>query len=161
MFALGWRDILRPIRDGLRDRFPHPKPDRDIEKGRQQQRADAFRRFTYFEDFEQLLDWRAQNMDPIQRANTPLLPRVVRPLEERGEEARANVLLCHDYCGNYHPYESVQGLESMPKAVLVNTCSSLEHSSTSRISESACRPRLGSTLCIATGSKYLVPPWSN
>lgn len=110
MLALGWRDILRPIRDGLRDRLPHPKPDGDIEKGRQQQRADALRGFTYFEDFEQLLDWRAQDVDPIQRANTPLLPRVVRPLEERGEEARANVLLCHDYSGNYHPYESVQGL---------------------------------------------------
>jgi len=110
MFALGWKDILRPIRDGLRDRFPRPKPDTDLEKRRRQQCADALRGFAYFEDFDQLLNWKAEDVDPIQRANTPLLPRVIRPLEGHGGKPSANALLCHDCHGNYEPYESAQGL---------------------------------------------------
>jgi endo-beta-N-acetylglucosaminidase D len=47
--------------------------------------------------------------DPLQRANTPLLPRCTDA--EVGKETKARVLLCHDYAGNYHDYESVQGAD--------------------------------------------------
>jgi endo-beta-N-acetylglucosaminidase D len=103
---LGWKDILRPIRDGYRHIFPTPDTGPTPEERRKRRDQDQLKGFTYFDTFQQLEAWGAQESYPLQRANTPLLPRCTISNVEK--EQRANVLLCHDYGGNYHDYESVQ-----------------------------------------------------
>lgn len=108
MNILGWKDILRPIRDSLRDCFPPPDHGPTPEERRKQQLLDSLKGFTYFDYFDQIERWTAESSDPLQRANTPLLPRAQST--ERDTQGKANVLLCHDFSGNYHDYESCQGI---------------------------------------------------
>ncbi|KAJ9666140.1 hypothetical protein H2201_003818 [Coniosporium apollinis] len=110
MVLPGWKDILRPIRDGWRDRQPQ-RPSTPPAERRRRQRQDALRGFVYLEDFEQLEAWKPDYADPIQQANTPLLPRPPRRPDEDANDNKASVLLCHDYAGNYQPYEASQGAE--------------------------------------------------
>jgi endo-beta-N-acetylglucosaminidase D len=104
--TMGWKDILRPIRDGYRHLFPTPDTGPTPEERRKRREQDRLKGFTYFDTFEQLEAWDTQESYPLQRANTPLLLRSTSSTGE--EEQRASVLLCHDYGGNYHDYESVQ-----------------------------------------------------
>jgi endo-beta-N-acetylglucosaminidase D len=105
---LGWKDILRPIRDGYRHLFPTPDTGPTPEERRKRREQDRMKGFAYFDTFEQLEAWDMDESDPLQRANTPLLPRCIDT--DPIQEGQANVLLCHDYAGNYHDYESVQEL---------------------------------------------------
>lgn len=107
-YALGWKDILRPIRDGYRHLFPTPDTGPTPEERSKRREEDRLKGFTYFDTFEQLQNWDFRESDPLQRANTPLLRRCIDP--NNGTNG-ANVLLCHDYAGNYHDYESVQKCE--------------------------------------------------
>lgn len=101
---IGWhvgkriRDILRPI----------PIESDESKKARKIRRLhDNFKGFVYFDDFETLHAWSADDIDPVQQANTPLLERQVAA--NGGElEKSTSVLLCHDYRGGYHDYESVR-----------------------------------------------------
>ncbi|KAF2756289.1 hypothetical protein EJ05DRAFT_502747 [Pseudovirgaria hyperparasitica] len=108
LLPAGWKDILRPIRDGFRDGFgraprdPSPTP----RERRQQRSLDALKGFAYFDTFDQVQDWSAESVDPLQTANTPLIKSTY---EAACEEPRARILLCHDASGNYHDYEAVQG----------------------------------------------------
>lgn len=106
---MGWKDILRPIRDGFRDNFPPRSPkhdDGEVEKRRQQREVDALRGFAYFDSFEDLEEWTSADAAPLQKSNTPRLPRASLETENRRE---ARVVLIHDYAGNYHGYEDCQG----------------------------------------------------
>ncbi|KAF2084673.1 glycoside hydrolase family 85 protein, partial [Saccharata proteae CBS 121410] len=103
MLSQGWKDVLRPIRDGLRDLFPSPDQGPTPAERLRQRRLHALDGFTYFDDFDQLAAWNPQDADPVQKANTPLLPRTRAP-----RESKSKVLLCHDMSGNYHAYESCQ-----------------------------------------------------
>lgn len=103
---LGWKDILRPIRDGYRHLFPPPDTGPTPEERRQQRQKDRLKGFTYFDTIEQLESWNENDSDPLQRVNTPLLRRL---LQSHDEKARANLLICHDYAGNYHEYEDAKG----------------------------------------------------
>lgn len=108
---MGWKDILRPIRDGLRDNLPSPhRPSDDTEKQKRelQRRRDRLKGFTYFDSFDKIGDWTQEDVDPLQRANTPLLRRATCPPYDDG---KADVTLIHDYAGNYHDYEGCQGAE--------------------------------------------------
>ncbi|KAF2826447.1 hypothetical protein CC86DRAFT_29912 [Ophiobolus disseminans] len=104
-YSLGWKDILRPIRDGYRHLFPAPDTGPTPEERSKRREEDRLKGFTYFDTFEQLEAWTIHETDPLQRANIPLLRRCISA-EVEGE--KANVLLCHDYAGNYHDYESAQ-----------------------------------------------------
>ena len=107
---VGWKDILRPIRDGLRDQLPPRSPKEDEterEKRRQQRESDRLKGFAYFDTFEQVETWDPEAVYSPQRANTPLLPRSERA--EEGDCQKAKVVLIHDYSGNYHDYEDCQG----------------------------------------------------
>jgi endo-beta-N-acetylglucosaminidase D len=103
---LGWKDILRPIRDGYRHLFPTPDTGPTPEERRKRREQDRLKGFTYFDTFQQLEAWDTRESYLLQRANTPLLLRGSNGQVE--EEPLADVLLCHDYGGNYHDYESVQ-----------------------------------------------------
>lgn len=103
-YFLGWKDILRPIRDGYRHLFPTPDTGPTPEERSKRRQEDRLKGFTYFDTFEQLERWTVYDSDPLQRANTPLLRRCLDADEDIG---KANVLLCHDYAGNYHEYESI------------------------------------------------------
>ena len=107
VFDMGWRDILRPIRDGLRDNLPGPdhKKDRPSDEHLKRHFEDTLRGFAYFESFEEIDQWREDAVDPLQRSNTPLLPR---PRSDVGYE-KAPITVIHDQSGNYQPYEAVQG----------------------------------------------------
>ncbi|KAH8716939.1 glycosyl hydrolase family 85-domain-containing protein [Phaeosphaeriaceae sp. PMI808] len=104
--SLGWKDILRPIRDGYRHLFPTPDTGPTPEERRKRREMDRLKGFTYFDTFEQLEAWDESESDPLQRANTPLLPRYAPTKIEKNK--KSNVLLCHDYAGNYHDYENAQ-----------------------------------------------------
>jgi endo-beta-N-acetylglucosaminidase D len=105
-FSLGWKDILRPIRDGYRHLFPSPDTGPTPEQRNRQRKIDKLKGFAYFDTIEQLETWTEAESDPLQRANTPLLPRPRPSTEENSKQA--DVLLCHDYSGNYRDYEAVQ-----------------------------------------------------
>ncbi|KAI5239892.1 hypothetical protein E4T42_08572 [Aureobasidium subglaciale] len=99
---MGWKDILRPIRDGLRDNLPSKPPRRDPEKDIRCEQ-DALKGFTYFDSFQDVDDWRPDQAYSFQRANTPLLLRSC----PNTVDGRARVTLIHDFSGNYHDYEDV------------------------------------------------------
>ena len=88
----------------LRDIFSPPPEDHGPSKGERRERRlqDALRGFTYFDFFEEVEDWNLQDVDPLQQANTPLLER---PTLDQTDN-KSKLLLCHDYSGNYHDYES-------------------------------------------------------
>ncbi|KAI4910436.1 hypothetical protein J4E90_007872 [Alternaria incomplexa] len=104
-YLLGWKDILRPIRDGYRHLFPTPDSGPTPEERRQQRALDRLKGFAYFDTFEQLESWTEADSDPLQRANTPLL-RATGGVPT--DDCKTGALLIHDYSGNYHDYESVQ-----------------------------------------------------
>jgi endo-beta-N-acetylglucosaminidase D len=103
---MGWKDILRPIRDGYRHLFPTPDTGPTPEERRKKREQDRLKGFTYFDTFEQVETWNESTSDPLQRANTPLLVRSV--IEENHRSSRAPLMLCHDYAGNYHDYEDAR-----------------------------------------------------
>jgi endo-beta-N-acetylglucosaminidase D len=109
-YLLGWKDILRPIRDGYRHLFPAPDTGPTPEERRKQRELDRAKGFTYFDTFDQLESWSEADFDILQRANTPFLRRADRRAvrDQKDENGKADVLLIHDYSGNYHDYESAQ-----------------------------------------------------
>lgn len=105
MGTLSWKDVLRPIRDGYRHLFPSPDSGPTPEERRRRRASDQLLKgFTYFDTVDQLHSWTSAGSDVLQRANTPLLRR--SPVAEIGDVKKANVLLCHDYSGNYQDYEA-------------------------------------------------------
>ena len=75
----------------------------DTERAEQRTR-DALKGFTYFETFDELLAWTEDDVDPLQKSNTPLLQRAQSDCDHG-----AKVMLIHDYQGGYNDYESSQG----------------------------------------------------
>ncbi|KAI9657088.1 MAG: hypothetical protein M1821_003254 [Bathelium mastoideum] len=102
---MGWKDILRPIRDRLDDLLPPGEVDEKERLRKQQQ--DALKGFKYFESFDELDAWSAEGVDPVQVSNTPILSR----WPTRNLYQTATIHLIHDYSGNYHDYESSQGFD--------------------------------------------------
>ena len=108
---VGWKDILRPIRDGLRDQLPprnSPEDPAEEQKRRRQRESDSLKGFAYFDSFEQVEDWRPDEVESWQRANAPLIRRP--PFLQGNDNDKARVILIHDYAGNYHKYEDCRGV---------------------------------------------------
>jgi endo-beta-N-acetylglucosaminidase D len=104
-YTSSWREVLRPIRDGFRHYFPEkPVPD-DSEERKKKQESDALKGYAYLDTFAQLKSWIPEDNDPLQRANIPLIQRSTLP-EVPGGHSGARLLLCHDFNGGYHDYES-------------------------------------------------------
>ena len=82
------RDILNPpVDDGPSKEERLAKRQRDSLKG-----------LVYFDNFDELEDWRSEDVDPVQQANTPLLDRSASYVYDQ-DGPTSRVLLCHDYSG--------------------------------------------------------------
>lgn len=72
-----------------------------------QRHLDKLGGFAYLESFEELKQWREQDVDPLAVSNTPLLDRQ----ESAPMDKTSKVMLIHDYKGGYNPYEACQGTD--------------------------------------------------
>ena len=99
-----WKRIGKKLRDIF---YPPGDNGPSREERRAQRLKDASRGFVYFDDFEELRSWTNEAVDPIQQSNTPLLPRCAHSVYNQKADA-TSVLVCHDYSGGYHAYESVR-----------------------------------------------------
>jgi hypothetical protein len=99
-----WRDIGRRIGKKLRDIiYPSPHGDGPTKEERRAQRLrDVLKGFAYFDNLDEVIEWSANEVDPIQRANTPLVAR------SGPSKPKSKLLICHDYKGGYHDYEGVR-----------------------------------------------------
>lgn len=80
----------------------------DAERAEQWTR-DALKGFAYLKTFDELLAWTEDDVDALQKSNTPLLQRA-----QSDRDHGAKVMLIHDYQGGYNDYESCQG-QVVPK----------------------------------------------
>ena len=103
-----WNNIGRHIGKKLRDVLNPPANTGPSRQERRAQRLrDALRGLVYFDDFDELKSWSVEDVDPVQRANTPLLKRSASRVHDHMGPT-TTVLLCHDYSGGYHDYESAR-----------------------------------------------------
>ena len=111
MISLGfpdWNKIGRRVGRRLRDIISPPADTGPSPAERQAQRLrDAPRGLVYFDNFDELEAWSSEDVDPVQRANTPLLKRSAFQTHDHSKPTTV-VLLCHDFSGGYHNYESVR-----------------------------------------------------
>lgn len=106
-----WKRVGRRIGKRLRDVLnPHPAaPGPSAEERRIQRLRDASIGLVYFDTFEEVASWEFADVDPIQQPNQPLLPRSTGKVYCPGLDGpKTKLLLCHDYKGGYHDYESVR-----------------------------------------------------
>ena len=111
MASLGfpdWKKIGRRIGKGLKDILNPPADTGPTKEERRAQRLrDVLKGFAYFDDFDELIAWHPRDVDPIQQSNTPLLERSATGVHDQSIP-HSSLLLCHDYSGGYHDYESVR-----------------------------------------------------
>ena len=103
-----WKKVGWHIGKRLKDILNPPKDTGPTKEERRAQRLrDVLKGFAYFDDFDELDAWRPDDVDPVQQANTPLLERPAAVGQDQSVPC-TGVLLCHDYSGGYHDYESVR-----------------------------------------------------
>ena len=103
-----WSKVGRRIGKKLRDILNPPTDDGPSEEQRRTQRlSDARKGFAYFDTFEEILQWSTQSVHARQQANTPLAARSASTLYPQ-KSPSTKLMLCHDYKGGYHDYESVR-----------------------------------------------------
>ena len=84
------RDIVNPPVDN-----GPPKEERLAQRMR-----DSLKGLVYFDNFDEIENWKIEEIDPVQQANTPLLERPSSQIYDQDEGTpQARVLLCHDYSG--------------------------------------------------------------
>ena len=101
---IGWH-IGKRLKDILNPRPDESGPSR--EERRAQRSRDGHKGLVYFDDFDEVISWSIHDIDPIQQSNQPLLPRA-SVSHRHHEQPKTKVILCHDYHGGYHDYESVR-----------------------------------------------------
>ena len=104
----GWKKIGWHVGKKLRD-ILHPPQDTGPSKEQRlaQRLRDAMKGFAYFNEFDEVESWNCTDVDPLQIANTPLLERSATSTHD-SLGPKSNIILCHDYQGGYHGYESVR-----------------------------------------------------
>lgn len=106
-----WKRIGRRIGKRLRDVLnPCPPTGPSVEERRAQRLRDSAIGLVYFDTFEEVESWNDADPDPIQQANQPLLRRSADRIYNAPVDdcPKTKLLLCHDYKGGYHDYESVR-----------------------------------------------------
>ena len=115
-----WKRIGKKINKGLRDIINPPTDTGPSRAERRAQRLhDALNGLVYFDEFDELEAWSPEDVDPVQRANTPLLKRSASRVHDHVGPTTV-VLLCHDYSGGYHDCESVRPCLREDKAYACN-----------------------------------------
>ena len=91
--------IGKRIGKRLRDVLHPPVDDGPSNEERLAQRLrDSLRGLVYFDNFGEIDEWKAEDVDPVQQGNTPLLQRPASQIyDQNGPTSR--ILLCHDYSG--------------------------------------------------------------
>ncbi|KAL8758976.1 MAG: hypothetical protein Q9184_003756 [Pyrenodesmia sp. 2 TL-2023] len=107
-----WERVGRRFGKRLRDVFdPRPAaPGPSPEEQRAQRLRDASVGLVYFDTLEEVESWNHSDVDPIQQPNQPLLARTAGQIYhgQNTNGPTTKLLLCHDYKGGYHAYESVR-----------------------------------------------------
>ncbi|KAI9877757.1 MAG: hypothetical protein M1830_002922 [Pleopsidium flavum] len=105
-----WKKISWHLGKKLNDVFHGVPSDTGPSKEERlaQRRQDMLKGFAYFDSFQELEDWLPEHADHIQIANTPLLQRSGTVSHHGDELKTSKIILCHDYKGGYHDYESVR-----------------------------------------------------
>ena len=94
-----WKKIVKKIGKKLRDVIAPPAEDEPSREARRAQRLlDVFKGFAYFDNFDEVEAWQEAGVDPLPRANVPLIPRTGSEVANTAV-AKTSVLLCHDYDG--------------------------------------------------------------
>ena len=101
-----WSKVGRRLGKKLRD-ILNPSKDRgpSQEERQAQRRKDLLKGFVYFDTWEEIFSWAPTEVDQTQIANVPLCPRYKTHIHG-SYESKTRLLLCHDYDGGYHDYES-------------------------------------------------------
>lgn len=90
-----WKKVGKKLRDIL-------NPPVDTGPSREERRArrlrDGLKGFVYLDDFDELKAWSQEDIDPIQRANTPLMKRSASAVHNHNCPT-TSLLLCHDHSG--------------------------------------------------------------
>lgn len=103
-----WKKIGWHVGKKLRDIISPPA---DTGPSREERRAkrlrDGAKGLVYFDYFDELEAWSPEDVNPVQQANTSLLKRSASRVHDQVGPTTL-VLLCHDYSGGYHDYESAR-----------------------------------------------------
>jgi len=103
-----WNKVGRHIGKRLRDVLRPPRDDGPSKEEREAQRLrDQRRGFAYFDTFDEVLRWSSGDVFARQQANTSLLVRPATAVHDQ-KSPSTKLILCHDYEGGYHDYESVR-----------------------------------------------------
>ena len=93
-----WRKVGKGIGKKLRDILNPPDGGPSPEERLAQRLQDSLKGLVYFDRCSEVKAWTENDIDPIHRANVPLLQEVdALTADQSGSTAR--ILLCHDYNG--------------------------------------------------------------
>ena len=96
--------IGKRIGKRLRDVLTPPMDHGPSKEERLAQRLrDSLKGLVYFDNFDEIADWKAEDVDSVQQANTPLLERPAQQVYDQ-DGPTSRVLLCHDYSGLLPPF---------------------------------------------------------
>ena len=109
----GWKKVGWHVGKRLRGIFyPTPKEDGPSkEELRDRRLRDVQKGFAYFNTFEEIQEWKATDVDPLQQASVPLCRRGMKnslsqvPLHKT---SKSKTILCHDFKGGYIDAEAVR-----------------------------------------------------
>lgn len=119
-----WNKVGRRVGKRLRDVLKPPQDDGPSKAEREAQRLrDQRKGFAYFDTFDEVLQWSSRDVFARQQANTPLLVRPATAVHNQ-KSPSTKLILCHDYKGGYHDYESVR---SGPLRSELYTCEYLQY----------------------------------
>lgn len=108
-----WSKVGRRIGKRLRDILNPPTDNGPSKEERRAQRLHDIRKgFAYFDTFDEVAEWSPADAVVIQRANWPLQIRSAPSVHDQNSPS-TKLMLCHDYQGGYHDYESVRP-EALP-----------------------------------------------
>ncbi len=62
---------------------------------------DGLKCLVYFDNFDEVENWKVEDVDPVQQANTPLIQRAASQIYDH-DGPTSRVLLCHDYSGRLY-----------------------------------------------------------
>ena len=98
-----WRKIGKQIGKKLRGILEPSDPGPSRQERLDQRLRDGLRGLVYFDNSEEIGEWEETDVDPVQRANTPLLKRASHHSIPQSRPT-SKVLLCHDYSGLDPPF---------------------------------------------------------